>query len=108
MTAIPTWALEEAVKRLNAERGEQYWRAPADSGFATVRTVARLIAKHEQRPVDPAIVAAREICAVWALNMWGDKSEGSSNYRAGLNDKDCNMELALTALRRGVEMAGGL
>ncbi len=45
--AIPQWALNEAHKRLMADG---HWFDPTNYA---VKVLARLIAKHEQPPVDP-------------------------------------------------------
>ena len=42
--AIPQWALDEAVKRLNATM---------DDKITASKVLARMIAKHERPPVDP-------------------------------------------------------
>ena len=47
--AIPQWALDEAMKRLNEQVGCFLY---SDENRAT-KVLARMIAKHEKPPVDP-------------------------------------------------------
>jgi hypothetical protein len=53
--------------------------------------------------LDPLLIEAREICAKWC----DDKScpEAARSYRSGEYDSHHPIEAALTALRRGMELA---
>lgn len=65
---IPQWAKERATKMCNAEvrsdgysgtrRVDDYWRR-----FPSFRAFARYIAAHEEPPVDPLLIEAREMFA---------------------------------------------
>ena len=62
--------MQRAVEELNAEPRAAtepfaYWSYPRYVHDPIVLTVARLIAKHEQPPVDPILAAAREAVARW-------------------------------------------
>ena len=62
-TEIPQWALEKAHGLLKVECGltphfERYTRSSEP-----VTAFARYIAQHEQPPVDPDVIAVREIVA---------------------------------------------
>ena len=65
----PEWAMQRAIDELNVEvnrtGSEIKWRLPRDKGDSPVVVLARLIAKHEQPPVDPILAAAREAVARW-------------------------------------------
>ena len=107
MTDLPTWALEEAVKRLNAEGGPAgaIWRSPNDHISHAVITVARLIAKYEKEPVDPIHAEAVELVVNIAQPMrTKNQIQAIREGHAGEN----LILLAESALRRGIEMAGGL
>jgi hypothetical protein len=102
---IPEWAIGEAVDRLNAAYTECYdmeaWRVAADSNHPTVLTVARLIAKHEQPPIDPLLVMAREAAASHYDRIGAVKRQGP--IREGRDDQCGSVQSALTALRMAQE-----
>ena len=66
------WALERAVELANANGAN--WTAENTKqhhfggmvGPVTMQAFARYIEAHEQPPVDPDLVTAREICAAFA------------------------------------------
>ena len=59
---IPQWAMEEACRRID-ELGRATGEAPP-----IINLIANLIAKHEQPPGDPVLLAAREIYEGWAAS----------------------------------------
>ena len=62
---IPEWALKEAVARLNNEGPLRSYTYPKDAKMHQVKTVARLIAKYEQPPVDPNAGALGRVLEQW-------------------------------------------
>lgn len=62
----PDWAIEEALKRSDFDARPDdvaYIRRASHRWCNAIRELARMIAKHEQPPVDPDLVKAREIVA---------------------------------------------
>ena len=122
MNDIPDWAQKEAVKRLTAAHPmtTDFYRP----GFHDwmVDLVASIIAAHEEAPVDPLLLEAREIAASQYekiddgivrhyANPNGSYFSGTGQdiakqYRDGKNDG--NLSIALACLRRGIEIAGGV
>lgn len=63
-TKIPAWALKEAFARSGMN-----WSARGGVDIAVrnmARALARMIAEHEQPPVDRATHIAREMLAIWS------------------------------------------
>lgn len=99
---IPQWAFDRACELTNID-GSSYdskdprFRAPDVGAYSIGKAFARYIAQHEQPPVDPDLVKAREICARAA------KAVGQANnpmrYRAGDYDDDPEVQFALSALK---------
>ena len=50
---------------MNAEAGHSAWNAREVNSFSAFRAFARYIAEHETAPVDPDVLAVREILAAW-------------------------------------------
>jgi hypothetical protein len=94
MADIPQWAKERAIELADAEDWE---KVPA---LATA--FARYIAEHEDPPVDPLLIEAREICALDCEKFRLLSSAG--NYRRGVNDKGDTLRVVITALKRGIEL----
>lgn len=61
-TKIPEWAFDEANRRARAESNY----APGATYSNAIAALARMIAAHEQPPVDRATRIAREMLARWA------------------------------------------
>ena len=92
--------MKRAVDELNAEQQQQgkeaRWCFPRDKEVAPVLVPARLIAKHEQPPVDPILAAAREAVARW-LN--GKKSHLlADQVREGGGDDRLDVETCMAAI----------
>ena len=93
--------MQRAVDELNVEFGTPsdgfiWWTFPRDQGRPAVRTVARLIAKHEQPPVDPILAAARE-----AVARWYEKRNDANNaeqVRDGNFDQSFGVRTAAAAI----------
>ena len=85
-SAPPQWAIDRALSY--------------GPGWKTA--FARYIAEHEQPPVDPLLVEARRIVA----ETW--RRVGSKSYadrvEEGLCDDGIYVPIALTAIRRGIEI----
>jgi hypothetical protein len=111
MTDIPQWAKERAVKMTAQEGGPLYdiadprlFSTYPEGGYRNqcVVAFARYIAEHEDPPVDPLLIEAREICALDCEKFRLLSSAG--NYRRGVNDKGDTLRVVITALKRGIEL----
>ena len=100
---IPKWAKQRACDLVNACRGvhsSKYYPPMANASTSpTLHVLARYIAKHEEPTVDPLLVEAREVCAQCA--RFSHYKEG---YISGAFDDDSAVQVALAALKRGIEM----
>ena len=98
------WAIDKACqlcdcmscKRDVIRKHETHWAEGA------VMQLARYIEAHEQPPVDPDLVTAREICAKVARQWHGTSAE--NRYLKGRDDKDAEVQFALAKLKeaRGI------
>lgn len=100
---IPQWALERAAELANKEAGvtggfTAAYMTEADLG----RTFASYIAQHEEPPVDPLLIEAREIVARHEDSLGFD--EDAKSTRAGDVDSCESVQFTLTGLRRGIEL----
>jgi len=97
---IPKWAKQRACDLVNACRGvhsSKYYPPMANtSTFPTLHVLARYIAEHEEPPVDPLLVEARELCAQF--------SHYKKGYISGACDAHIEVRIALAAIKRGIEM----
>jgi len=68
---------------------------------------ARYIAAHEEAPVDPLLIEAREICAqYWERGGNPVARDIARDYRNGIHDEDDErLTPVLAALKRGIELA---
>lgn len=101
----PDWAIDEFCKRANLIRDEVFGRQAAEAVAlrSAVRAGAIIIAEHEEAPVDPLLIEAIELVCAESITRTDNQIAAIRNRQAG-NDK---VELALTALRRGMELAKG-
>jgi hypothetical protein len=92
--ALPRWAMDRAHELARAEQ--------VDAGYFEALT--RYIAAHEEPPVDPLLVEAREIALKFALpgRMHGI---ASAFVRKGAADDTDSVKAVLAALNRGIELA---
>lgn len=104
-TRPPQWAIDKADRLLGETDPRAFgdgYRHPLAAWVAT--TFARYIAEHEQPPVDPLLVEAREIVASDAERR-GYSAMSAKAIREGTYCED-EVSMALTGLRRGIEIAG--
>lgn len=95
---IPQWAKERACELANDECGRHAW-FPDDcnQGYTTLTALARYIAKHEDPPVDPDLITAREICARVVDEI--DRSGIADKYRDGTYDSTTDVQFAIAKLK---------
>ncbi len=101
---IPMWAKERACELANAEDHRMSppvaaaWKV-SDRGYPTLTALARYIATHEQPPIDPLLVEAREI----ALEHDNGRDDilVADDYRNGRRDFTSPVLCALVGLKRG-------
>jgi len=87
---IPEWALKEACRRLGVSLAD-YCNDCFDMKFEiAIEELAKMIAKHEEPPVDPFVEAVEE-----ALNWWDNHT----------NEPDPVGEFVKILQRRGMELA---
>jgi hypothetical protein len=92
----PAWALNEAIKRLNAEcGGEVVWRVEYRTHHVVI-AFARTIARHEQPPVDPI-----EALYVAVIEQAGMDTSGFRECQFSVCDK-----AAIQILRTYIEGLG--
>ena len=66
MAEIPEWAAKKAAELVNRDpESTDIWSEKDVCSFASIRAFARYIAEHETAPVDPDVLAVREILAAW-------------------------------------------
>lgn len=99
---IPQWALERAAELANKEMGEDYLSPTSIAGTYVGTALARYIAQHEEPPVDPLLIEAREIVARHEDSLGFD--EDAKSTRAGDVDSCESVQFTLTGLRRGIEL----
>lgn len=63
MTDIPKWAIERACDLINDQTTSRPYSLKADVRTPSVVAMARYISQHEEPPVDPDLLTAREILA---------------------------------------------
>ena len=95
--AMPDWVLIEAAKRTN-------WYMPVDcihERYSTLsdafRALCDMILKHEQPPVDPDLLLARE-AAAW-VNVNKGFEDYASDILAGTRDAIEPVQAALRAIK---------
>ena len=97
--AMPDWVLIEAAKRTN-------WYMPVDcihERYSTLsdafRALCDMILKHEQPPVDPDLLLARE-AAAWVWDSQGFYGPSyASKIREGTKDHELAVEISLRAIK---------
>lgn len=98
---IPQWARDEVDKR--APIGVRHTSSGLAKYADELRDLAAsLIAQHEEPPVDPLLIEAREIVAKFYEGNGG--SIFSENFRAGKLDTTPPARVTLEGLRRGIEL----
>lgn len=103
---IPEWALREFCDRA----GLDYRLVFSNMGDVPLRAAAKaggkLIAEHEEPPVDPLLIEAREIAATHAEKQ-DYKKDFIANIRSGNWDNDDEVQVPLAALKRGIKIGKG-
>lgn len=99
---IPQWALERAAELANKEAGVAGFTAAYMTEADLGRAFASYIAQHEEPPVDPLLIEAREIVARHEDSLGFD--EDAKSTRAGDVDSCESVQFTLTGLRRGIEL----
>lgn len=105
---VPEWALERAV--------DLYHREPIFSSDIAViykHALARYIAEHEEPPVDPLVIEAREAFKEYGPTRYtgtdclmpGNAPARVETILRGEGDDYWEMRVVLAALRRGIELA---
>ena len=94
MAEIPLWAAKKAAELMNVEAGHRAWSEREVNNFSAVRAFARYIAEHETAPVDPDVLAVREI-----LFSWHSPSPGATEILNGKRDNDRAFQAALAKYR---------
>ena len=89
---IPQWAIEKADVLSRNEHTASVFVG------VTTQAFARYIAQHEQPPVDPDVIAVREILAEGSPSATLD-----GQYRHGERDHAPEFQAALTAFRKHKE-----
>jgi hypothetical protein len=104
----PDWAIERALSLgptgTKLEDVKRHW-----PGHTAHIAFARYISEHEEPPVDPLLIEAREIVAKSDHDPWVPDSPWHDNQaaliRAGKNDKTLVVRAAYNGLKRGIELA---
>ncbi len=99
----------EELDKARADEAYNRWyrlNAVGETGRqVTSALIAARLAREGWTPEDPLLQEARELCA-----QWYDKRPGpytAAGYRKGDNDHRDLMVIALSALRRGMELEWG-
>ncbi len=96
LDALDQWRAEQAM-----ECRILRYSYSANDMLETAKTAARL-AREDVRPVNPDVLAVREMCAQAIVDEQGDVS-WAKDYRNGLYDKSFTVTVALAAYRAGRE-----
>jgi len=102
----PDWAIERALEQGYRGNG---WTAnvvkaygPSTPLIETVLSFARYIARHENAPLDPLLIEARQLVADRYNDTFG--AEHKAATLAGEDDDSDAIKNCLAALRRGIEI----
>jgi hypothetical protein len=95
MSDIPEWAVKRANDLTSEAMKDGSW---LPFGGHASAAFARYIAEHEEPPVDPLLIEAREIGATHC-------PESADAFRVGLRDGHSSVKAILAALKRGMELA---
>ncbi len=98
----PQWAKERACELINNEHPGWKYTPNEVSISPALRAFARYIAAHEEEPVDPDLIEAREICALTTISNCNAEA-----YRSGEIDHATIIQTALAAIKRGRELERG-
>jgi hypothetical protein len=104
--AIPKWAYDEAAQRCNTGNSNpltvEQWKY-----HVSFNELAKCIAAHEEPPVDPLLIEAREIAAKFYIEAGGGfkPNHSADVIRRGEGDQTIAFQCAFAALKRGIELA---
>ena len=96
------WARKEALRRVNEQRAANGLVAlplTALSVGAMIQPLAEMIEKHEQPPVDPDLLLAREIAAAEYVKAGAEEHVAESALKGRYDTFPC-VRAALAALKR--------
>jgi hypothetical protein len=103
---VPEWA-----KRRACELAGKPWeprdidvQQPSFAGHSAMLAFARYIAKHEEPPVDPLLIEAREIVKATLSPDRHSRCNCREKIAAGEWDEGQKVQASLAALRRGIEL----
>lgn len=100
---IPQWAVKEALKRSNLFNSPCLVAKNKDMAWSkAVNAFASYIAQHEEPPVDPLLIEAREIVAKY-FDERGN-SRVAKTCRSGDCDTTGTLQMTIEGLRRGIEL----
>jgi hypothetical protein len=102
VTDIPQWAKKRACELVNVGCVmNDYQPASVAPHNPSIYAFAKFIAEHEEPPVDPLLIEAREICAVVMGAHVGDYFRTQAEaYRDGRHDDEPEIPRILAALKR--------
>ena len=104
---IPEWAAVRACELLNGPQEIAAW-APSERRLGgVVATFARYIAQHEQPPVDPDLIEAREIVKATLVPESHARCDCREKIDAGEWDRGHKVRATLAAIKRGRELERG-
>lgn len=98
---IPDWAFRKACDAVPLKVHHVMNMALSNPTRVLIETLARHIAEHEEEPVDPRLLRARELAAQWYDDNTSLDSTMSRSIRMGLCDALPLVVVALAALRDG-------
>jgi hypothetical protein len=105
MSDIPEWAVKRATDLTSEAMKDGSWLPIGGHASAAF---ARYIAEHEEPPVDPLLIEAREIASQVRRGVATDSQSMngtvSANIRDGKFDDHQLVKSAYRALRRGMEL----
>ena len=108
---VPEWAVKRACELTNLD-GSTYSPETIERQGVLCTSIglafARYIADHEEEPVEPLLIEAREICAADYRIRYPNVGDGTwpDHCINGAYDSDAEVQLTLAGLRRGIELAG--
>lgn len=117
----PDWAIENALATFNAVHPTAFWDVDKIKGCsdrsvdgfrALVTRLARYIAEHEEPPVDPLLIEARNIVArhhefmptQWTGHRLIAEASGD-DWGSDVAPVVASVTMAFAALKRGLELA---
>jgi len=104
-TEIPQWAYERVSRLQDDFSGASYYVSLSASYADLKGAFALYISQHEEPPVDPLLIEAREIAI---SESYGGRARWAEAWREkimrGDDDREDRVKVALAALKRGIEL----